>query len=69
MRRATVTEIPKGKREGHEPQGRQAVDRQADDMGDFPGAHLAYAGMNLSATPLLHQRCLVGGGPSSNTCP
>src|SRR2546423_11683770 len=26
-------------------------------------------GMNRSATPLLHQRCPVGGGPSSNTCP
>ena len=26
-------------------------------------------GMNLSATPLLHQRWLVGGGPSSNTWP
>lgn len=28
-----------------------------------------YAGINRSATPLLHQRCLVGGGPSSNKCP
>src|SRR5712691_11240359 len=26
-------------------------------------------GMNRSATPLLHQRCPVGGGPSSNMCP
>ena len=26
---------------------------------------LPLLGMNLSATPLLHQRCRVGGGPSS----
>src|ERR671935_1593096 len=25
--------------------------------------------MNRNATPLLHQRCPVGGGPSSKTCP
>src|SRR6266436_162171 len=30
---------------------------------------LLVLGMNRSATPLLHQRCPVGGGPSSNTCP
>src|SRR6266487_2442380 len=30
---------------------------------------LSVLGMNRSATPLLHQRCPVGGGPSSNTCP
>src|SRR5262249_45574967 len=31
--------------------------------------HDSSPGTNLSATPLLHQRCPVGGGPSSNTCP
>lgn len=32
-----------------------------------PIAHYAVLGMNRSATPLLHQRWRVGGGPSSNT--
>jgi hypothetical protein len=33
------------------------------------GQALPDFGMNRSATPLLHQRWPVGGGPSSNTCP
>ena len=32
-------------------------------------AALPSFGMNFSATPLLHQRWLVGGGPSSKRCP
>lgn len=33
------------------------------------GYAFAVLGMNLSATPLLHQRWPVGGGPSSKMCP